>query len=106
MIRIPFGPRYAENRDRRGDATPCIVCGKAVTNPRFMVHVHNGGGHVVTEEEAATLSEAADLGWYPLGRDCWRKHPELQPYAYRITDSSDYDPGDDDAYLSYVGLHA
>lgn len=106
MIRIPSHPRYLENLDRCGDATPCIVCGKAVTNPRYMVHVHNGGTHLVTEEEAVTMNPAADLYYFPLGRDCYRKHPELQPYAYKVTDNSDYDPGDDDAYLSHMGVRS
>lgn len=83
MIRIPSHPRFYENRDRYGAATPCVVCGKGVTHPRWMVHVHNGGLDLVTEEEAATLSDAADLGWHPLGSDCYRKHPELQPYAMK-----------------------
>lgn len=97
MIAIPYHARYHENRDRCGAATPCIVCGKAVTRPRWMVHVHCGGSHVVTEEEAVTLNTAADLGWYPLGRDCHRQHPELHPYAYKVTDSSDYDSEGDAA---------
>lgn len=83
MIEIPYHPHYQENKKQyaKANAQPCIVCGKAVTKPRYMVHVHCGGSHLVTEQEAATLSEAADLGAYPLGRDCYRKHPELQPYA-------------------------
>lgn len=87
MVRIPFHPRYIENRDRCGVAYPCVVCGKGIVKPRYMVHVHNGGLDLVTEDEAAQLSEAADLGWNPLGRDCYRKHPELHPYVTQVQPS-------------------
>ena len=85
MIKIPYSPNYSDNRNRssRIDALPCAVCGKAVSNPRYWVHVHNGGSHLVTEEEAATLDPAADMYSFPLGRDCYRTHPELQPYVMR-----------------------
>lgn len=89
MIAIPVHPRYAENKDRfaQPNAQPCIVCGKAVTKPRWMVHLHCGGSHVVTEAEADTLPANQDLGAYPLGSDCYRRHPELHAYASRHPDS-------------------
>lgn len=85
MVEIPYSPHFSDNLSRASkvDALPCAVCGKAVTKPRYWVHVHCGGSHLVTKEEAAMLDPAADMYNFPLGNDCYRKHPELQPYASR-----------------------
>lgn len=85
MIEIPTHPNYSKNSDRcPANYMPCVVCGKGI-NPESRrtkwVHVHNGGTHLVTEEEAATMNEAADLGNYPIGNDCLKKHPELKKYT-------------------------
>jgi hypothetical protein len=48
-----------------------------------MVRLHGGGLLIVTEEEAATMAENEDLGGYPIGADCLRRHPEVKPYAVR-----------------------
>lgn len=106
MIKIPYSPNYEKNAQRRNDdkdALPCAVCGKQVSKPRWWVHVHMGGSHIVTDEEAAGLDPAADMYFFPLGSDCLRKHPELKAYAHKITD---YDPGDDNSYLLYAGAHS
>jgi hypothetical protein len=66
-----------------GGLSPCIVCGKPVVDPKFMIHVHAGGTSAVTEEEAAQLGGQADLGLHPLGGECRRKHPALAPYVQR-----------------------
>lgn len=85
MIAIPYSPHFSDNLSRKTDrdALPCAICGKAVTKPRWWVHVHCGGSHFVTEDEAATLDPAADMYSFPLGNDCYRKHPELKPYVMR-----------------------
>ena len=82
MISTPSHPNYFKNVNRCGAATPCVICGKAVTtaNPAH-IHLHNGGASIVTEAEAATMDPAADLGLYPIGADCLRRYPELRPYA-------------------------
>ena len=72
--------------DGNDDYQPCIICGKPVnidTNPKTVpwIHDHNGGGCAVTETEARALDPGADLGWWPIGSDCLRKHPELKPYV-------------------------
>lgn len=87
MIAIPYSPDFTHNRSRNGGAVGlygfCIICGKEIKNPlkAHYLHVHNGGGDIVSEEEAARLDPAADLGGQPVGSDCWRKHPELHRYA-------------------------
>ena len=80
-------PNYSKNLAYVKGAYPCVVCGKPVPNPRYMVHLHGGGGVLVTEEElpallqSGELTENADLYFYPIGQDCLRQHPELKPYA-------------------------
>lgn len=68
---------------REGFAGPCILCNAPVKNGSgVMVHLHCGGGSLVTEEEAKTLDPAADLGGYPIGPECYRRHKAaLQPYV-------------------------
>lgn len=87
MIPIPRSPNYHRNKSRplRGkqrDALPCAICGLPVVNVRYEVHVHNGGGSLVTDEEAAGMDPAGDLGFHPVGTDCVRAHPELRPYLF------------------------
>jgi hypothetical protein len=45
------------------------------------------GSTVVTPAEAAVIiareGERGDLGCYPVGPDCLRRHPELEPYVQR-----------------------
>jgi hypothetical protein len=66
-------------------AMPCLVCGKPVNNPKWQIRVHEGGFTAVTEAEADLLNQQgcsdADLGCHPIGANCLKKHPELQPYA-------------------------
>jgi hypothetical protein len=77
-------PDYHKNLERAGDLPTCAICGRGIKakNPQS-VHVHAGGAAIVTEEEAAILSAAADMGWFPIGPECLRKHPEIKPYAWR-----------------------
>lgn len=72
---------YSKNRDKCTDDTqPCIICGKPVKNPRYMVHVHEGGASLVTETEAQAMDDNADLGLYPIGVKCLKNNPDLQQY--------------------------
>lgn len=86
-IEIPFNDDFGEQMDRTGShgRSPCIVCGRQCPNPRYMVHVHGGLQTIVTEEEAEQLNNSdesgGDMGMWPIGTDCLKKHPELRPYA-------------------------
>lgn len=74
--------RYAENAAKcKGSTQPCAICGKPVPRPQHYAHMHEGGAAIVTEEEAATLDPAGDLGAYPVGPDCARL-PALKPYLH------------------------
>ena len=88
MLTIVQAPGYGENvRRSKGAVAPCVVCGRGVARPRYLVHVHEGGAAVVTEAEAEALNRAgragADCGGYPIGADCLRAHPEYRPYVTR-----------------------
>jgi hypothetical protein len=77
-----------------GFVGPCLVCGAPVKKGSgVMVHLHMGGGTIVTQEEAAAwearcaadpewTSDSGDLGGYPIGPACYRKHKKvLKPYV-------------------------
>jgi hypothetical protein len=86
--------KIIENQNRWSviDRTPnphqaihCLICGKPVIKPQWQIRVHDGGGTAVTETEAEILNQLghsdADLGSWPIGTDCLKNHPELEPYA-------------------------
>ena len=82
MIKIPNNPNYSKNQERiKGDFYPCLVCGKAVTtaNPK-MARMWNGDT-LVTDEEALDMNSSGDMGYYPIGSECLRNHPELKRYC-------------------------
>jgi hypothetical protein len=68
--------------------TPCIICGRGVKDPwKYTVHIY-WGTTLVTAEEIATLPDDvlpqnADLGCWPIGADCLKKHPEIVPYLIK-----------------------
>lgn len=81
MIQIPYHPNFSTNRDRcKDDELPCVVCGKGVKTPKNWVRIVNGGTWIGTAAEG-DAEPAADLGYYPVGSDCLRKHPEIKEYA-------------------------
>jgi hypothetical protein len=82
MVEIPYNPNRIKNQEQREnkDAYPCIVCGKAAGKSPWMVRVVNGGTDIGTDEEG-DADPSSDLGYYPIGTDCLRKHPEVKPYA-------------------------
>jgi hypothetical protein len=91
MIKIPVNDNYSEIEEAhpcKGDEYPCIICGKPVKSPKYLVWVHMGGSHAVTEEEGIQLNqqghEGADLGYYPIGANCLNKHTSLKPYVSKV----------------------
>jgi hypothetical protein len=65
---------YSRNSEQAmGDHLPCVLCGKPVEVVKYEVHLHHGGSALVTEEEAAQLDDAGDMGCYPLGQNCYRR---------------------------------
>lgn len=79
---------------RDGFAGPCLLCGAPVRDGSgVMVHLHMGGGTIVTESEAREWEaqcaadpdrgcDSGNLGGYPIGPECYRKHKAvIKPYA-------------------------
>lgn len=87
MIKIPYHKNLLKNLNKYPAGFkqhPCCICGKACPYPsKYMVWEHNGGGWLVTEEEAKKLNPGADLGPQPVGSDCWKKHPEIHKYRIK-----------------------
>jgi len=85
MIEIPRHPDFSKNQSRiKGENYPCIICGKAVSNPNpWMVHLF-WGTHLVMEDEVADLDTAGDMYHYPVGGNCLKNHPELKSYARKL----------------------
>lgn len=83
MLDYKANPDHHEQEQRIKDnltMTPCIICGKGIREPwPHTVHLYMGAT-LVTEEEAKTIDESGDLGGWPIGNDCLRKHPEIRPY--------------------------
>lgn len=93
MIDVPENPR---KRSRNGLSDyPCLICGASV-NPStaVWVRVHCGGSCICTLKEAETMNreagnDGADLYYHPIGPDCRRRHPELEPYIQDAKSVSD-----------------
>lgn len=82
MIEIPIHPLYHKNLQKnRGEGMPCPICGSLVRpeNYKYWLHVGQGGGYFVTEEECPE-SDPGCMGIFPVGPTCWKKHPEIHPY--------------------------
>lgn len=79
MLKIQRRSNYDRN-DRHGHQPPCVICGKPLYHPRYLVHIFSGDV-AVTEAEADELGPGGDLGMYPVGTDCLRRHPELRDYV-------------------------
>jgi hypothetical protein len=84
MIEIKHNSDYHEQQSRyryRG-FLPCIVCGKEVTKPKYWLHVWYGTSAVLPSEIDG-LEPGGDTGFYPIGTNCVRSHPELKEYVHK-----------------------
>jgi len=84
---IKQNPDYHKHADKCGSEYPCVVCGRGIPKPVHYVHLYYGS-MAVTEEEAAEFARkdgdgGGDLGHYPVGSDCLKRHPEIRPYLVR-----------------------
>ena len=84
VLGVLFGDKY-HRRTRNGfpaGVQICAVCGKVVNERTCSwVHVADGGASIVTEDEP--ISEAGDMSFFPVGRDCLKGLPEWQPFAHK-----------------------
>jgi hypothetical protein len=96
VINLILSPKRSENQDRLHCETwqePCYICGRPVDMRKFHlgIHVHDGGGVAVTEEEAAKLDPSGDMGFFPVGETCVKKHKGLRAYAVEAQPLFDLD---------------
>lgn len=78
----PFSnPNYYKNvkLTDRASGNPCVLCGKNVKNPAGFLTVADGGAHFVMPGYDGS-NDPAYMGCFPIGKDCYRQHPELKPY--------------------------
>ena len=54
---------------------PCVVCGRRVKEPRYFLHVVNGGTHALhPEDEDKYEADGGEMGMQIIGPNCRRKH--------------------------------
>jgi len=81
MIAIPFHPNFSSNLEKvKHNELPCVVCGKSIATPRKWVRVVNGGCWIGTNQEGES-EPAGDMGFFPIGADCLRNHPEIKEHV-------------------------
>jgi hypothetical protein len=84
-------PASLRERGQTGSSYPCVVCGVHVRSPKWELHMISGGGVALhpADEALFAADEAAsggDMGFYPIGADCLRQHPELRPFVLKVGD--------------------
>lgn len=82
MVKFDRSVDHDRNAGRCPDGSdPCAVCGRSVERPwPHWVRLGEGGSVAVTAEEARA-NPSADLGCWPVGSCCWRRHEELHQYG-------------------------
>lgn len=85
MIRIPYNNKLIERNEKVygcNDGSHCIICNKPVNvdKHKLWVRIVNGGTFIGTAQEGEA-QPAADLGYYPIGKDCLKRHPQLVEYV-------------------------
>lgn len=89
-INIPTNPAPAKmQKARSGNFDPCVICGIAVSKPKFQCHVIGGGSLALLPEDEALFAadhaaQAGDLGAQPVGTDCLRRFPQMKPYVFPV----------------------
>ncbi len=63
---------YHTNLSKSGDRPACVVCGQVILKPIFWIRCIDGGSSLADEAEEA--DPAGDLGDFPIGSACRRRH--------------------------------
>lgn len=75
-----FGKR-AENEEKaydKGFSHTCIVCGKGIKDTAKVKWLRLlDGGEIITESEE-TVEMEKDMGWYPVGNDCYKRYKQAE----------------------------
>lgn len=69
----------------RGRHTPCRICGRPVLGihkTQYHMYVDHTESVMVTPDEAEGNE---NVSMYPVGAECYRKHPEVHPFCVVTT---------------------
>lgn len=80
LIELPISKHYVDHAFT-GKA-PCIICNREVKNPKFWIHIVDGGTKIIDPNQKWS-DPNSDLGLHPVGSDCIRKHPQIRPYVVK-----------------------
>lgn len=84
MIELARSANYDRNVERHGYSVDCcIICGKPVGEKGWQVHLGDGGLCALTEEEAQQAT-SGEMGYFPIGRNCARKHLTKEQIAMYV----------------------
>jgi hypothetical protein len=73
-------PDFNRNQAKAGDRTPCCICGKGIKNMSKAKHLRvNTANQFVADD--VELAPGEDMGCFPIGPECLKKHPELKEWA-------------------------
>ena len=87
MIDIPRSPVKDRNERIYGDNAggACIVCSKPINTDRHKLWVRIlYGCYICTAAEAEkeeAESPGSDTGYYPVGKECIKRFPQIKPYV-------------------------
>lgn len=88
----PVGKPYTG--DGSDGASACARCGAKVKNPRYWVHLINGGSTALhVDDEKIYTPDGGDLGAYAVGSECRKAFPAGFLYDDKKSTPSDSHPG-------------
>ena len=85
MIDIPYNQKLIDRNEAKfgqNDGNACIICSaqiKNLDNHKLWVRVL-WGTKIGTEQEAKSHPDA-DMGYYPIGKDCLANNPQVAEYV-------------------------
>lgn len=83
MINIPSSPVRERNERIYGNngGGACIVCSKPINTDKHRLWVRIFEGCFICTAAEAEADPAGDTGYYPVGKECVKRFPELKPYV-------------------------
>lgn len=70
-------PKPSKRREERKAEQPCIVCGRHVSEPRYVVLVQGGArlARIEDDQHWQEVDPAGYMGWHRIGPECARLVP-------------------------------
>lgn len=83
MIDIPSSPVKARNERVYGHngGAACIVCSMPINTEKHKFWVRLFEGCLICTAAEAEADPSGDTGYYPVGKECIKRFPELKPYV-------------------------